>query len=326
MSGTIPRLRRALAASIASAALTFAPAGAAPSINRTAPAGPPVALRTERIVDREALEALGVPRPSRLVYDAAGDLYVLDAQSRRVVKLDPRGAPLLDLGGYGEDEASFSLPCDLVVDSRQSLLVLDRGKGTVIAFDPAGRFLAARSFGDGVSEEAFAPAARLRIDPFGALWLIAARSRDLVPLDERLERARQSRFLAPEESLSTIAASAFLPGGGVWVHDAGAGVLRRFGASGRLLGSVAFGDSTGSAEPSDLAADGDGYLYAPDVQGQRILVYDSEGALRLTRTLGGPTAPWRPAALAVSRLDRIAVADPARGEIQILVIERERAP
>ena len=326
MSGKIPRLRRTLAASIVSAALTFAPARAAPPIARVAPAGVPVALRTERIVDRETLEALGVPRPSRLVFDAAGDLYVLDAQSRRVVKLDPRGSSLLDLGGYGEDEASFSLPCDLLVDARQSLLVLDRGKGTVIAFDPMGRFLAARTVGSDVAEEAFSPAARLKIDPFGALWLLAARSRDLVPLDERLERARRSRFLAPEESLSTIDAAAFLPGGGVWIHDAGAGMLRRFGASGRLLGSVSFADSTGSASASDLATDGDGYVYAPDVGGQRILVYDSEGALRLTRALGGPSAPWRPAALAVSRLDRVAVADPARGEIQILAIERERAP
>lgn len=319
-------LRSTLAAFLASAVLALPSAWAAPSITPEEPPGPPVALRTERILDRETLEALGVPRPSRLRYDASGNLYVLDALSRRVVKLDPRGAPLLDLGGYGEDEASFSIPCDLVVDARQSLLVLDRGKSAVIAFDGSGRFLGSRSMAPDVATEAFAPSARLLVDLFGSLWLVAPRTRDLVPLDERLSRARRSRFLAPEESLRAIASAAFLPGGGVWIHDPEAGALRRFGASGGLLGTVSLRDSTGFAVPSELATDAGGCLYVPDVEGQRILVYDPEGALRITRALGGTNASWRPAALAVSRLDRVAIADPARGEIQILAIERGRAP
>jgi sugar lactone lactonase YvrE len=326
MSGSNPLLRSALAASIASAMLALSPAGAAPPISLEGPAGPPLALRTERILDREALEALGVPRPSRLKYDTSGNLYVLDAVSRRVVKLDPRGTPLLDLGGYGEDEASFTVPCDLAVDARQSLLVLDRGKGAVIAFDGNGRFLAARSLAPDVATEAFAPSARLMVDPFGALWLLAPRSRDLLPLDERLARSRRSRFLAPEESLGAVAGAAFLPGGGVWIHDPDAGALRRFGASGRLLGTVSLRDSTGFAAPSELAADGGGYLYVPDVEGQRILVYDPQGVLRFTRPLGGSSVPWRPAGLAISRLDRVAIADPDRGEIQIFTIERGNAP
>ncbi len=326
MSGFSPLFRSGFAASLAASIFAISSAIAAPSITRELPAGPPLALRTERILDREALEALGVPRPSRLKFDSAGNLYVLDAVSRRVVKLDPRGAALLDLGGYGDDEASFSVPCDLAVDARQSLLVLDRGKGAVMAFDGSGRFLAARTVDADLAAEAFTPAARLLVDPFGALWLLSARSRDLVSLDERLARARQSRFLAPEESLGAVAAAAFLPDGGVWIHDPAAGALRRFAPSGRLLGTVSLRDSTGVASPSELATDGEGYLYVSDAEGQRLVVYDPEGALRFSRALGGPTAPWRPAALAVSRLDRIAIADPARGEIQIFTIERGRAP
>ena len=315
-------LRGTLAASMAGAILALPSAWGAPSIAPEEPAGPPVALRTERILDRGTLEALGVPRPSRLKYDTSGNLYVLDALSRRVVKLDPRGAPLLDLGGYGEDEASFSIPCDLVVDARQSLLVLDRGKSAVIAFDGSGRFLGSRSMAPDVATEAFAPSARLVVDLFGSLWLVAPRSTIL----QTSPVHSGSRFLAPEESLRAIASAAFLPGGGVWVHDPVAGALRRFGASGGLLGTVSLRDSTGYAVPSELATDAGGSLYVPDVEGQRILVYDPDGALRITRALGGPSASWHPAALAVSRLDRIAIADPARGEIQILAIERGRAP
>jgi sugar lactone lactonase YvrE len=280
----------------------------------------------ELILDRPRLEALGVFRPSRLAYDDGGNLYVLDPQSRRVIKLDPRGIPVADLGGYGEDEASFSLPSDLVVDSRQSLLVLDRGKGAVVAFDGVGRFLASRSLAPDVAPEAFTPDARMLIDPFGDLWILAARERDLVPLNDRLERDRRSRFLAPEESLGTPAAAAFLPSGGVWLYDAGSGVLRRYGSGGALMGSVPLADSTGVARPSDLGTDGAGFLYVADVEGQRILIYDMNGGLRLVRALGGPTSRWRPAAIAVGKLDRIAIADPERCEIQILAIDRERAP
>lgn len=326
MSGFSPLLRSGFAASLAASILASSSAIATPPISRELPAGPPLALRTERILDRETLEALGVPRPSRLRFDSAGNLYVLDALSRRIVKLDPRGAALLDLGGYGDDEASFSVPCDLAIDARQSLLVLDRGKGAVIAFDGNGRFLAARMVDAEVAAEAFTPSARLLVDPFGTLWLLSERTRDLVALDDRLARARQSRFLAPEESLGAVASAAFLPDGGVWIHDPAAGALRRFGASGRLLGTVSLRDSTGVASPSELATDSEGYLYVPDPVGQRLAVYDLGGALLISRALGGPTAPWRPAALAVSRLDRIAIADPARGEIQILTIERGRAP
>lgn len=326
MSGLKSQRSRALAVSALLAVLQTHSAGAATPIARETAPGRPIALRIERILDREKLESLGVPRPSRLAFDGGGNLYVLDPLSRRVVKLGGDGAPRVDLGGYGQDAASFSIPSDLQVDSRQSLLVLDRGRNAVIAFDGTGQYLAARAVAADVAADAFAPAARLLVDPFGALWLLAARERDLLALDERLERARRSRFLAPEESLGTLASAAFLPSGGVWIHDAGAGALRRFGASGQLIGSVSLADSTGAAAPSDLATDGAGYLYVADVAGQCVRVYDESGVLRLTRALGGPSAPWRPAALAVSKQDRIAIADPARGEIQILVIERERTP
>lgn len=327
MGGLKPKRSRTTTAALLAIAVTLgAPAGASPPLGREAAPGSPRALRTELILDRERLESLGISRPSRLAFDDGGNLYILDPLSRRVVKVDARGVPALDLGGYGEDAASFSLPSDVVVDSRQSLLVLDRGKGAVIAFDGTGRYLATRALGTDIAPEAFAPSARLLVDPFGALWILAARERDLVPLDERLERARRSRFLAPEESLGTPASASFLPSGGLWLYDAGGAALRRFGASGQLMGSVSLGDSTGRVVPGDLGTDGAGYLFVADVEGQRILVYDPDGALRFTRSLGGPKVRWRPVALAVGKPDRIAIADPERGEIQILAIDRESAP
>jgi len=320
-------LRSFIAFGLALAGGTAATAASSPALRPDAPTTAPSALRTERIVDREALSVLGISRPTRLVYDDEGSLYVLDPTSRRVVKLDTEGRLLHDLGGYGNDEASLSLPCDLAIDRRQSLLVLDRGRGSIVAFDRYGQYLASRAFGHDVAAEAFAPGARILIDPVGGLWLLAEGERDLIPLDERLERSRRSRFLAPEDSLAAPSAAAFLPAGDLWVYDAGPRELRHFAASGRLLGSTGAIDSSAAAYAAvDLAADGAGGVYAADPEGQRILVFDRDGTPRLSRALGGAKSTWRPGAIAVSRLDWVAVADPERGEIQILSIVRESAP
>ena len=298
---------------------------ASPSLERESKAAPPQALRLERTIDRESLERMGIFRPTRLVYDASGNLYVLDVGRRRVAKVGPSGTPLFQLGGYGDDPTSFSLPSDLVIDRSQTLLVLDRGRNAIVAFDLQGHFLADRAVGSDLAAEAFDPAARLLVDSFGDLWILAARERDVIPLDDQLERARSSRFLSPEDSLGTPAAAAFLPDRGGWVLDLGARALRRFSPGGGLLG-VAVWPVAGAPGACDLAADGGGFLYVADPAGQQVLVLDEERTIRLVRAFGGAEIPWHPSAIAVSRLDKIAVADPARGEIQILSIERSEHP
>lgn len=325
MSGT-PSFQRILFLALSAIAAFPIHALAAPPIERDLPAGLPAGLRVERILDRDELERLGAPNPSRLVFDADGSLYALDTGRRRVVKLDPRGAPVLEWGGYGGDETSFSIPSDLAIDRRQSLLVLDRGKNQVAAFDGAGRYLGSRALGADVQADALDPGARLLVDPFGKLWLLAVRERDLVELNDRLERERRTRYLAPEESVGTPGSATFAPGQGGWIHDADRAVLRRFGAGGRLVGSIPLRDSTGSILPADLACDPAGSLFVADAQGQRILVYGDTGTLVLERQLGGASVPWKPRAIAVSRFDRVAVADPERGEIQILSVERAAVP
>jgi DNA-binding beta-propeller fold protein YncE len=164
----------------------------------------------------------------------------------------------------------------------------------------------------------------VRVDPFGSLWLLAPSERDLVPLDDRLERARSTTFLAPRDSVVAPVAAAFLPLGGVCMHDAGGEVLRFFTASGTLTRSAPPVDSTTAT--ADVAVDRAGYVYVADAGGQRVLVYTSVGSLVLERALGGAESRWRPAAIAVGPNDRLAVADPARSEIQIFTIERGAGP
>jgi DNA-binding beta-propeller fold protein YncE len=282
------------------------------------------ALKTEWVFDREALASAGIRRPMRIAYDSDGNLHVLDAETRKVTKLDSRGRMMYEVGGYGSDETSLELPVDIAIDRDQSLLVLDRGRASLLAFDRAGRFLAARAFQGAAAEEAREAGARILLDRFGQLWLLSPRARDLVPLDDQLMPARATRYLVPEDSVEAPVLAALHARGEAWVFDAASG-LRRFDATGRLMpggqrdASFGSGDApSGRLALSDLAVDSQGMLFAADATGQRILVLDPGGTLILSRPLGGSKIPWRPEALAVGPNGTVAVADPSRCEIQVL--------
>ncbi|HXF58894.1 MAG TPA: hypothetical protein VN539_03655 [Candidatus Saccharimonadales bacterium] len=278
----------------------------------------PYELRTERILDRDALEAVGIRRPARLAYDSEGNLHVLDSETRHVVKLDPRGRLLYDVGGYGQDETSLELPVDIAVDRDQSLLVLDRGRGAIVAYDRAGRFLGQRLFQGAAAEEAREPGARILLDRFGKLWLLSAHDRDLVALDDRLAPARTTRYLVPEDSLRSPLAVALSRDGEIWVYDATRVALLRFDPSGRLRETLRLGGGR-PVSITDLAIDRAGYVYAADRTQQDVKgVGPGLDHVVTLRVLGGDTVSWRPGALAVGPARQIALADPDRSEIQIL--------
>ncbi|MGE5175454.1 MAG: hypothetical protein ACM3JJ_03690 [Hyphomicrobiales bacterium] len=291
------------------------------------PAGPPAALRTVIVLDRATLDGWGIGRPSGVAYDADGSLYVLDATRRRVVKLGGDGAFLHEVELAGADAARLVQPTDLAIDARGSVLVLDRAAGSVLAYDKRGALLASHDFDPSIADDARAAGASILLDSFSRLWLLAPRARDLVRLDDALAPAGAGRFLAPEDSVGLPAAAAIAPSGDAWIADAASGLLRRFRASGALATSTALADSGGPAPVvTALAVDRDGYVFAGDAANDRVSVVAPDGRRVLDRALGGPASPWRPAAIAWSRLDRIAVADPDRGEVQILAVERGPAP
>jgi sugar lactone lactonase YvrE len=335
------RLAAPLFAFLALLALAAAPSAFAAlpdvSASNSDPAAPPRALRADRLLDRAWLQSRGVGAPARLAFDEEGALYVLDAAARRVIRLplgsrlgassaDPAetGAPL----AFGEDVAPSWLPSDLALDLRGSLLVLDRSAAAVAAYGRRAEPLGSRDVDPALAEESRAADARLVRDPFGDLWLLAPRERDLVPLGARLERRRSGRFLMPEEALESPVAAAFLPRGGGWIADGSLAVVRRFAPTGTMTITAAPNDSLPFA-PADLATDGSGALFVADAAGGRVAVFGEGGALLTTHWLSGGGSggrPWRPSAIAWSRDDRVAVADPSRGEIWILTVEREGTP
>lgn len=299
-----------------------APALSGPELSLGARAAtPPASLRAERLLDRDRLRAWGIERPSRLAFDDTGALHVLDRRTRRVVRIALGSASDETATTFGDEASASALPNDLALDRRGSLLVLDRATGTLLAYDARAAFLGDREIDGSLRDDARAPESRLVRDPYGNLWLLASRDRDLVPLDDRLIRRRDSRFLTPEESLVAPVAAAFLPRGGGWVADRGTGSIARFDATGHMTRRVALGDSI-PGSPSDLATDDSGALFVADAAASRVVVFDSSGSRLHTRWLGSSDRPWRPDAIAWGAGDRVAVADESRDEIWIYAVER----
>jgi hypothetical protein len=224
------------------------------------------------------------------------------------------------------DETSFELPVDIAVDRDQTLLVLDRSRGALIAYDRAGHFLGQKLFQGDADEESRGAGARILLDRFGKLSLLSVRARDLVPLDDQLEPARTTRYLVPEDSVMAPLAAASAPGGDLWIYDAARGALRRFDPSGKLILTHVLDPSPSRVSVSDLAVDRAGYVFAADPVGQRVVVLAPDGTVVLDRPLGGDRVHWRPAALALGPRGQVALADPDKVEIQVLVPERATRP
>lgn len=79
--------------------------------------------------------------PCELALDAAGNLYVADANSQRIYKYDKDGKLLTSWGGPGTREGEFLGWMDLALDGNGSLYVTDAGNHRVQQFTTDGKFL-----------------------------------------------------------------------------------------------------------------------------------------------------------------------------------------
>lgn len=74
-------------------------------------------------------------------FDADGDLYLLDADNFRVVKVGPDGGFITEMGGEGEGPGEFGMPFALSVTRAGEVRVFDFGYGGFTFFGPDGTFV-----------------------------------------------------------------------------------------------------------------------------------------------------------------------------------------
>lgn len=73
--------------------------------------------------------------------DAAGNLYVLDHRSHRVVVFAPDGTHIRSMGSEGEGPGELGFPLSLAVGTEGTSRVFDLGKGGLVSFDREGEIL-----------------------------------------------------------------------------------------------------------------------------------------------------------------------------------------
>ncbi|MDH5589015.1 MAG: 6-bladed beta-propeller [Gemmatimonadota bacterium] len=83
-----------------------------------------------------------------VAFDGAGNLYVFDVQSSRVVVVDPRGRFLREVGGPGEGPGELRTPSAFTVLRDGSVIVADMGHRAWVVFGPDGQYSRMASFGD----------------------------------------------------------------------------------------------------------------------------------------------------------------------------------
>ena len=79
---------------------------------------------------------LGFPR--RLAFDSKGNLLVLDSRSRKIFRLDPKGAVLGTIELKAGASPLNALPVAFKLDASDNVWVVDAVGARVVVFDPAG--------------------------------------------------------------------------------------------------------------------------------------------------------------------------------------------
>jgi DNA-binding beta-propeller fold protein YncE len=96
----------------------------------------------------EWAESLRFGFPLDVRFTPQSELFCLDGENRRVLKLDARGEPLISFGGLDSGEGRLTGPARLLVTAGNRVLVSDADEGRIAVFDAYGNFLAV--FGEGI--------------------------------------------------------------------------------------------------------------------------------------------------------------------------------
>jgi hypothetical protein len=102
--------------------------------------------------------------PIAVAADDGGNVYIADAENKRVVKARPDFTIERTIGGYTDatrPEAILTRPEKLAVGPDQHLYVVDAGDNSIVEYDNLGNFLARRSMGPLPSATNLLPTRRL---------------------------------------------------------------------------------------------------------------------------------------------------------------------
>ncbi len=218
-------------------------------------------------------------KPIDLAVDSAKNVYVADMGNHRIQKFDSSGTFLGwwgrdDLGGngwhapgtgrtgvYGSGDGEFYSPVGITVDSAENVYVVDFGNSRIQKFDSSGGFLTKwGSYGTG--DEQFNFATYIAVNSAGSVYVADS-------WNHRIQKFDSSGALLGWWGRDDL--------GGTGWHAPGTG---RTGVSGTGDGEF--------DEPSGLAVDLAGNVYAADNANSRIQKFDLNGSFQAKWGSFGP--------------------------------------
>ncbi len=91
--------------------------------------------------DSDLPEHLQFGFPIDVVISSQGELYLLDGENSRILKLDVMGNPQLSFGDFDSGEGVLQEPKRIIIDQYDNILVADPGTQRVMKYDMLGNFL-----------------------------------------------------------------------------------------------------------------------------------------------------------------------------------------
>jgi len=234
--------------------------------------------RTVTILDRaKGVELLN---PSGIVVDAAGIIFVADAQQGKVFGYDLQGRNRYTIGDlsmnaivHEGNKGSLLYPAGLAVDKKRNrLYVADAQAHVVKVFDSMGMFLydVGTTSGPGELKHPVAVA----LDRTGTVYVLDGRRKRVV------------------------------------IYGVDGSYIRSFGLT---------SDARAAAlKPLGLAVDAEGRVLVTDEASSNVLVYDTKGTLAFTWGKTGQLVGdfWLPAGIFIDDRDKIYVADQMNSRVQ----------
>ena len=278
--------------------------------------------------------------PQGVATDAAGNVYVADANNNKIRKITPAGEVSTLAGstqGYTDgsgDTAQFHAPISVATDAADNLYVGDVHNNIIRKITPTGEVStlagSTAGFADGTGAAQFDQPWGVSTDTAGNVYVADANNNKI-------------RKITPEGVVSTLAGSIqgyadgngaaakfFLPrgvatdtAGNVYVADTSISKIRKISSAGvvsTLAGSTqGFADGTGAAaqfnQPFGLTTDAAGNVYVADTFNNKIRKITPAGEVS---TLAGSTAGFANGTEATAKFDFPAsVATDAAGNVYV---------
>jgi RHS repeat-associated protein len=229
--------------------------------------------------------------PSGVAIDSAGNVYITDTSTNRVLKFDSSGNSVMSLGvsSSGGGNYEFISPYSVAIDSQGYIYVADTNHHRIQKFDSDGNFvLKLGTYGSGNGQ--FSSPYGVAVDSNGHVYVADTGSNRVQKFDS------DGNFLlkwgtsgSGDGQFSSPRGIIIDNNGDVYVGDTNNSRIQKFDSNGGFLlkwGSGGSGDGQFN-QPWGVAVDGNGNIYVADVNNNRIQKFDSNGGFLLKWGLQG---------------------------------------